>query len=1125
MLSITNLNAGQAGTYYSRDAYYTATGGQWQGRGAEALGLSGQVKRQDFQNLVQGRDPQGNQLIQSGPEGGHRAGIDMTFSAPKSVSILSQIDKSIVEAHKQAVQKTLGYIEKHYAQARITKNGVTRPVNTGSFVIAKFDHQVSRELDPQLHTHAVALNMTQRPDGGWRAVHNDTIYSDKILLGQVYRNQLAANLKKLGYSISTGKKGLFEVQGVSQKLIDAFSQRSQQIDKKVQELQKQYPNANAQRLREMACLGSRVAKKDVNMHVVRSTWMKRMQALGYDDPERIVEAAKREAEKERKAGSNGKQLGNEEYIRVAARALTESESVFTKKDLLKAACQLSVGQSTVGELHQKLNWLTAGKELVCLNREKQVYTTKEMQKIESGIVAQARNTQGTMAPVMTKAQVEKVIKGKYKHLTGGQQRALGHILTSGDQVIGVQGDAGTGKTTMINAVRAELEAKGYTVRGLSYTGKAAMELQKGAGVASKTVHSFLGTFDNHSLKARDVATYQKYAKRLSEKEWKDLKKDVSERDLKRATGIRSLFVKTQVSINSDGSLKVKTQSITNAIKDYLKDRVRNYFNRWCSLVSRRHKVHEINKTKDLLYRTQNGHVYKAKQLTHWETDRAGFRTRYESVTYLQQGDIIHYSIKQVGNVTTVQSKVIKNPANTIQKGREVWMVDEATMVGSKQMAQLMNAAKQAQARVVLVGDTKQLQAISAGRVFEDLQQTGAMKTAHMSDVVRQQNQAYRQVVTDISQKRIEKAFSRLHQQGKIIQCANYNQAQQQIVERYDRDTLVVVGRNNDRKQLNSVIRAKLKAEHQISDSEHIAKTRQSKNIRGVQRHFASNYDKGDIVAVTRGGAGVKVGAEGKVIKVDHVRNRITIQMQNKRGQVQQREIDLKQHGDKLAVYSESETAFSRGDKVVFLKNNQGLGVRNGETGIVQKVDRHGDISVKMDNGRVVSFNINKGYNYLDHGYCLTSYKSQGQTATKVIYHANTNFKNDYSSFYVGLTRGRKDALVITDNAAKLKRDIIENQQGKKSTLDYQKDPKSTNYGRSDNDGLKMNDRGTKDEKADTGANTITESQKSETSYAESQKSSYTENQKSEATDQQKGQTNESEHSNGKEDGREIEMER
>jgi len=222
MVSITGITAEQARHYYTeKDNYYTKEQGHWYGKGADSLGLRGQVNKEDFEQILSGRDSKTGELVHAGGEGrSHRAGVDLTFSAPKSVSILSEVcgDKRVSVAHDKAVEATLRHIEDYYSQARQTENGHTKRVNTGKLVIAEFPHDTSRELDPHLHTHGVIMNMTQREDGQWRALSNEELYNNKMYFGQYYRNELAANLKERGYEMESDHRAGVDLYRISKLL-------------------------------------------------------------------------------------------------------------------------------------------------------------------------------------------------------------------------------------------------------------------------------------------------------------------------------------------------------------------------------------------------------------------------------------------------------------------------------------------------------------------------------------------------------------------------------------------------------------------------------------------------------------------------------------------------------------------------------------------------------------------------------------------------------------------------------------------------------------------------------------------------------------------------------------------
>jgi len=209
MLSIQTLkgsSGGQLASYFEKESAqkdYWANEAQhataWHGRGAAELGLSGPVDQQTFENLIEGKLPDGTQLAH-GAAGKRRLGYDLTFSAPKSVSLQGLVfdDKRILQAHDTAVRRALDWTEKESAQTRIKLIGEVTTEKTENMAAAVFRHETSRNLDPQLHSHAVVPNMTKSADGNWRALDASEVFKNKMAAGAVYRNELAGELKKIG---------------------------------------------------------------------------------------------------------------------------------------------------------------------------------------------------------------------------------------------------------------------------------------------------------------------------------------------------------------------------------------------------------------------------------------------------------------------------------------------------------------------------------------------------------------------------------------------------------------------------------------------------------------------------------------------------------------------------------------------------------------------------------------------------------------------------------------------------------------------------------------------------------------------------------------------------------------
>ena len=258
------LSSSGAASYYARDNYYTADEHEgaslWAGEGAAALGLSGPVDAKRFAGVLAGELPDGSRL--DAKRGEHRAGWDLTLSAPKSLSILALVggDARLTGAVREAAASTLAWIERNIAEARVWNGRTQQPVRTGNLVAATFLHDVNRNGEPQLHVHSIVANATRLPDGTWKALRSDEIYARQHVMGTVFASDLRARVEALGYMTVPapgGRDGSFDIAGVPRALVEAFSTRSAEIDAHLAELGR----SGTARERELAALATRSLKE------------------------------------------------------------------------------------------------------------------------------------------------------------------------------------------------------------------------------------------------------------------------------------------------------------------------------------------------------------------------------------------------------------------------------------------------------------------------------------------------------------------------------------------------------------------------------------------------------------------------------------------------------------------------------------------------------------------------------------------------------------------------------------------------------------------------------------------------------------------------------------------------
>jgi conjugative relaxase-like TrwC/TraI family protein len=527
MLSISHaLSPGRTQSYY-REEYSAADKryfsednqlpGFWHGRLASELGLTGPVKDQAFDRLALGQNPEtAEQWIEhrdtvytkTGKEAAHRAAWDLTMHASKSVSLAALVggDERIIYAHEAANRAALDALEGR-VQARM--GGNKPPFTTEKWIGASFLHDTARPVEielatgekvqypaPHLHTHNVVFNLTEDITGQARSLQSKALFEAQSFGTAVYRAEMALRLKELAYQIAQNEKGAPEIQGFTKEYLAAESLRSAGIKERLEQL-----GLSGRRAEEIIAHQDRGAKLNLTKEELRALHRAHGEQFG-NQAQYVVEEARHRG----KVIDVARTIGPQEAVSFAIQRLSEREAVFDHFQVARDALNYAQGHLRLEEVEANImsrrvvreQELGPTKDLLVVDHYRTYspgarYTTPQMLVMERATIAIVRNgigTSGPIAPGVTRDEIRSARTPDGHQLNVAQQAAVWNVLTTEDRVIGLQGVAGSGKTTSLRLIRELAETQGYEIRGLAPTSGATKALRE-AGVESETLQRHL----------------------------------------------------------------------------------------------------------------------------------------------------------------------------------------------------------------------------------------------------------------------------------------------------------------------------------------------------------------------------------------------------------------------------------------------------------------------------------------------------------------------------------------------------------------------------------------------------------------------------------------------------------
>lgn len=526
MLSVAKLRVGQeayqlSGVAQSLDDYYTGAGeatGQWVGAGAELLGLDGEVDPDDLRAVLAGIAPGTGGLTPNGetprPHPRRVPGFDLTFKAPKSVSVLygvsddPRVQAAIIEAGQTAVSDALAWLEREAINVRRGTGNEAflndlaardpeaaaaariRSVSAHGVVAAAFRHRTSRAGDPLLHWHTLVANVAPGPDGRWTAFVHPDLYRAVRAAGEVFQASLRAELTAtLGIEWRPGRH-VPEIAGVPDALCELFSKRSQQITDWLDATGT--PDTPAGR--QAAVLATRRGKPEVEHERFDTAWKAEAVAAGWGpvEAEAIVATPDVPGERRHLAERLVPPIDGA-WIHEISRSLTESDSTFTRPQLAQAVSARTLAGARSSTVDRLVAAVLADPSIIpVVTGNEPRWTTTEVLTIEGRFLDAVARSRDTRAPVSAEIVDARIVETA--SLGDDQAAAVGVLARSTDAVSVLVGPAGTGKTFTLDTLRAVHQHAGHRVVGAAPSARAAHELATDAHIPASTLHRLLGSW-------------------------------------------------------------------------------------------------------------------------------------------------------------------------------------------------------------------------------------------------------------------------------------------------------------------------------------------------------------------------------------------------------------------------------------------------------------------------------------------------------------------------------------------------------------------------------------------------------------------------------------------------------
>jgi ATP-dependent exoDNAse (exonuclease V) alpha subunit len=780
----------------------------------------------------------------------------------------------------------------------------------------------------------------------------------------IYKAVLAEKLMNLGYEIElTHPDGRFEIANIDREHILHFSQRRQQIEERLDEMQKSSAAAA-----EVAALDTRQDKVEVKRSVLMNDWRERAESIGLEL--RIPEGGRRVLVED----IHSRKREAERLARMSAEHFSERSSVINYSDMMRFGMERGTGVTSFEQYEKEIQNMRSRGELIDVGHE--LYTTREAIELERKILDISGRNKGVVSQIMSRDEVamklDEVESLKMTRdepiFTKGQKEAISEILTTKDRIVGVQGYAGTGKTTMLSTVRELAEESGYQIKGFSSAATAANLLEEGTMIKSDTLES-------HLLEG-----------------WSRTSND----------GLDEL-------VGEHGCLKA-----------------------WYAW-----EMAEGNPDEAASMLERGSFI--EKDLESWSAGRAeANRITLGDNWSIRNCREAGYKSWAIDVVQSMRHHGYEPDGSTLDReSRMILIVDEVSMMGNVQAEKLLRMAELQGARLVLVGDVKQLPSIPAGKPFEILQNRGVMATAEMKKIIRQDNDTVKKAVVEAIHGKSRDSVRTLRES--IIEIDNRNDRLKATADKYldgdgqlENRPLVVAGTNRDSKAINRHIRDGLKEKGYLQGIEVNSEVLSSLSYTKVELKDARSYRTGNVIRFQRDYKRLGVG-KGEYAQVESVcLDTNTVYLKKDDGTIAEWKPSK---NAKIEAFNVENRGLQAGDRIRWTRNDKRRGRRNREIADVISVDPI-NRTAQIQTSTEIQTLDHKREKHWEHGYASTVHAAQGKTKDSVIVYVDTMVRNvvGEEAWYVAISRAKNLLIVFTDDKENLP-EAVSRAMGQESALE------------------------------------------------------------------------------------------